>query len=200
MAKRAGSVVEARGAVRTGRRKWSPKALAGMLVGAIIVCECLLAYRFVAGGDSTVDSEARKAAVPAEPAEQREVDLGKFSLREFDFSANTPLAVEFHLIGIVAADPSERDADGRDRARSRRPPSDRSGREKQRSLRQTFVARPKPFPRSGDSDRRQCSDFRSDRSRSGTDETADLWRQPMRCSAHHCSKKSASAILPIIQQ
>ena len=43
-------------------------------------------------------------------AENREIDLGKFSLTAFDPNSNTTLLIDFHLYGTVAVDASDKTA------------------------------------------------------------------------------------------
>jgi flagellar FliL protein len=84
----------------------------------------VLAYLYLPGGDSAAKAEAkREAAAHSEDGkdkeaagdghgENREIDLGKFSLTAFDPNSNTTLLIDFHLYGTVAVDASDKGKDG----------------------------------------------------------------------------------------
>jgi hypothetical protein len=75
------------------------------------------------GGDSAAKAEGKKEAASRSEdkdhekdaggdthAENREIDLGKFSLTAFDPNSNTTLLIDFHLYGTVAVDASEKNS------------------------------------------------------------------------------------------
>ncbi len=107
----------------TGAKK-SSKAKIGAIIGGIVLLQCVLAYLYLPGGDAAAKGDVKKeaAARPNEKSEkeavadgrveQREVDLGKFSLTAFDPNSNTTLLIDFHLFGTVAAEPEEKGAKG----------------------------------------------------------------------------------------
>ncbi len=108
----------------TGKKSLS-KAKIGVIVGVIVLLQCVLAYLYLPGSSAAKD-EAKKEQPAARGSaraekegvaddgrpEQREVDLGKFSLTAFDPNSNTTLLIDFHLFGAVAADREDRDAKG----------------------------------------------------------------------------------------
>jgi flagellar FliL protein len=108
----------------TGAKK-SSKAKIGVIIGVIVLLQCVLAYLYLPGGDASAKGEAKKDAA-AHPAaekpdkeaaadgrvEQREVDMGKFSLTAFDPNSNTTLLIDFHLFGTVAAEHEDKAAKG----------------------------------------------------------------------------------------
>ena len=111
----------AAGAAEAGGKKFFSKGKIIGFVVAIVLLQCVLAYLYLPGGDSAAKAEAKKeAAAHADDkdkekdaggdshAENREVDLGKFSLTAFDPNSNTTLLIDFHLYGTVAVDASEK--------------------------------------------------------------------------------------------
>jgi flagellar basal body-associated protein FliL len=112
-------------AAEAAGKKSLSKVTIAAIVGAIVLSQCVLAYLFLPGGDSTAKGEAKKEAATAHTADKsdkeaagdgradhREVDLGKFSLTAFDPNSNTTLLIDFHLFGTVAADHDEKDGKG----------------------------------------------------------------------------------------
>lgn len=92
-------------------------------VGGIVLLQCVLAWLYLPGSsakDAKRDAAARSeekakdddkdATVNDASGENREVDLGKFSLTAFDPNANTTLLIDFHLYGTVAVDASDKGA------------------------------------------------------------------------------------------
>jgi flagellar basal body-associated protein FliL len=111
----------AAGTAEAGGKKFFSKGKIIGLVGAIVLLQCVLAYLYLPGGDSAAKAEAKKeAAAHADDkdkdasgdahAENREIDLGKFSLTAFDPNSNTTLLIDFHLYGTVAVDASDKTA------------------------------------------------------------------------------------------
>jgi flagellar basal body-associated protein FliL len=112
-------------AAEAGAKKSLSKVKIAAIIGVIVLLQCVLAYLYLPGGDSAAKGETKKEAAAAHPADkpekeiagdargdQREVDLGKFSLTAFDPTSNTTLLIDFHLFGTVAADHDEKDAKG----------------------------------------------------------------------------------------
>lgn len=108
----------------TGAKK-SSKAKIGAIIGVIVLLQCVLAYLYLPGGDSAAKGDPKKetAAHPAAEkpdkeaaadgrVEQREVDMGKFSLTAFDPNSNTTLLIDFHLFGTVAVEHDDKAAKG----------------------------------------------------------------------------------------
>jgi len=111
----------AAGATEAGGKKFFSKGKIIGIVATIVLLQCVLAYLYLPGGDSPAKSEAKKdAAAHADDkdkdasgdghAENREIDLGKFSLTAFDPNSNTTLLIDFHLYGTVAVDASDKGA------------------------------------------------------------------------------------------
>src|SRR5437763_3299369 len=105
----------------TGKKSRSKVKIA-IIIGAIVLSQCVLAYLYLPGGDSTAKGETKKDSVATRAADKsdketvgdgradhREVDLGKFSLTAFDPNSNTTLLIDFHLFGTVAADHDDKD-------------------------------------------------------------------------------------------
>ena len=120
MAETANSPSGTHGADAVAGKKSLSKGKIGAIVGAIVVLQIVLAYLYLPGGNSA-KAEAKKEATRAVDktdkegaadgrVEQREVDLGKFSLTAFDPNSNTTLLIDFHLWGTVAADHSDQEA------------------------------------------------------------------------------------------
>jgi flagellar basal body-associated protein FliL len=122
MAELANPPAASRGAEDGGPKKSLSKGLIGGIIGVIVLLQCALAYVFLPGGDAAAKSDAKKESVAAHPverpekdqaadgrAEQREVDLGKFSLTAFNPNSNTTLLIDFHLFGAVAAEHDDKD-------------------------------------------------------------------------------------------
>ncbi len=125
MAELATSPAGTHGADAAGTKKSLSKAKIGAIIGVIVLLQCALAYVYLPGGDSAAKGDAKKESAAAHPidkpdkeltgegrAEQREVDLGKFSLTAFNPNSNTTLLIDFHLFGAVAADHDDKDAKG----------------------------------------------------------------------------------------
>src|SRR6266566_6414402 len=125
MAELATSPTGTQGADAAGAKKSLSKAKIGAIVGVIVLLQCALAYVYLPSGDGAAKGEAKKETAAAHPAdksekepgaegriEQREVDLGKFSLTAFDPNSNTTLLIDFHLFGTVAADHDDKDGKG----------------------------------------------------------------------------------------
>jgi Flagellar basal body-associated protein FliL len=120
MAESSHSPADDHGANVAGRKKSFPKVKTGAIVVLIIGIECVMAYRYLPGGDSAAKAEGKKEAAAHlleksdkdTAADQREVDLGKFSLTAFESNSNTTLLIEFHLFGAVVADHSEIETKG----------------------------------------------------------------------------------------
>ncbi len=107
-------------------KKSMSKIKIGAIVGAIVLVQCVLAYLYLPSGESSAKAESKKDSTPAHGAktdkdsagagdsraEQREVDLGKFSLTTFDANSNTTMLIDFHLFGAVAVEHDEKDAKG----------------------------------------------------------------------------------------
>src|SRR5262249_46726552 len=86
--------------------------------------QCALAYVYLPGAEAAktepkkdtaaarAPDKAEKDAVAEGHAEQREVDLGKFSLTAFNPNSNTTLLIDFHLFGAVVAEHEDKDAKG----------------------------------------------------------------------------------------
>ncbi len=123
MAEVANSPAATRGAEEGGAKKSLSKKLIGGIIGVIVLLQCALAYVFLPGGDAAAKGDTKKEAAAAHPAEksdkdqaadsradQREVDLGKFSLTAFNPNSNTTLLIDFHLFGAVAAEHEDKDA------------------------------------------------------------------------------------------
>src|SRR5271154_574968 len=100
----------------SGKKSFS-KAKIGAVVGVIVLLQCVLAYMYLPGSkgakdDANKDQPAAHNAAKSDKdapagdgrADQREVDLGKFSLTAYDANSNTTLLIDFHLFGVVAAD------------------------------------------------------------------------------------------------
>jgi flagellar FliL protein len=98
-------------------KKSLSKAKIGAVVGVIVLSQCVLAYMYLPSskpkdGDANKEQPAAHSAPKADKegaagdsrADQREVDLGKFSLTAYDANSNTTLLIDFHLFGVVAAD------------------------------------------------------------------------------------------------
>jgi flagellar basal body-associated protein FliL len=111
----------AAGATEAGGKKFFSKGKIIGIVGVIVLLQCVLAYLYLPAGDSAAKAEAKKeAAAHADDkdkdaggdgrAENREIDLGKFSLTAFDPNSNTTLLIDFHLYGTVAVDASDKGA------------------------------------------------------------------------------------------
>ena len=108
MAESANSPTDDDGANVAGRKNSFSKAKAGAIVALIIGIECVMAYRYLPGGDSAPKAQGKKEAAAhlseqsnqETTAEQREVDLGKFSLTAVETNSNTTLLIEFHLFGV----------------------------------------------------------------------------------------------------
>jgi hypothetical protein len=109
------------GAVEVGGKKFFSKGKIIAFVGAIIFLQCVLAYLYLPGGDSAAKADAKKEvagraddkekdAIGDAHGENREIDLGKFSLTAFDPNSNTTLLIDFHLYGTVAVDASDKGA------------------------------------------------------------------------------------------
>ena len=112
-------------AAEATEKKTLSKAKIAIIVGAIVLSQCVLAYLYLPGSDSTAKGETKKEVAAAHAADkpdkeaasdgradQREVDLGKFSLTAFDPNSNTTLLIDFHLFGTVAADHDDKDGKG----------------------------------------------------------------------------------------
>jgi Flagellar basal body-associated protein FliL len=120
MAESPHSPADDHGANVAGRKKSFPKVKTGAIVVLIIGIECVMAYRYLPGGDSAAKAEGKKEAAAhlseksdkETAADQREVDLGKFSLTAFETTSNTTLLIEFHLFGAIVADHSEMETKG----------------------------------------------------------------------------------------
>jgi flagellar basal body-associated protein FliL len=113
-------------APEAAKKKSMSKVKIGAIVGAIVLVQCVLAYLYLPGGESSAKADAKKDAAPAHGAkgdkdkdsavagdsrsEQREVDLGKFSLTTFDANSNTTMLIDFHLYGAVAVEHEDKDA------------------------------------------------------------------------------------------
>ncbi len=113
------------GADAASGKKSLSKAKIGAVVGVIVLFQCVLAYMYLPAGkgakdDANKDQPAAHNPAKAETdaaagdsrADQREVDLGKFSLTAYDANSNTTLLIDFHLFGVVAADHDDRDGKG----------------------------------------------------------------------------------------
>jgi hypothetical protein len=113
----------AAGTADAGAKKGLSKGKIIGFVGGIVLLQCVLAWLYLPG--SSAKAEAKKdAAARADDkskddekdisadasGENREVDLGKFSLTAFDPNANTTLLIDFHLFGTVAVDASDKGA------------------------------------------------------------------------------------------
>ena len=107
----------AAGAAEAGGKKFFSKGKIIGFVVAIVLLQCVLGvFVHLPGGDSTAkaDSHEKEAADHSDDkdkerttfeqihAENREIDLGKFSLTAFDPNSNTTLLIDFHLYGTVA--------------------------------------------------------------------------------------------------
>lgn len=107
-----------------GKKGLSKGKIIGFVIG-IVLLQCVLAWLYLPSGDAA-KAEAKKdaaartddrtkdidrdAAAGDAKGENREVDLGKFSLTAFDPNSNTTLLIDFHLYGTVSVDPSEKGA------------------------------------------------------------------------------------------
>jgi flagellar FliL protein len=122
MAELANPSAGTQGADGAEAKKSFSKAKIGAIVGVIVLLQCALAYVYLPGGEAAAKADAKKETVAAHPvdkpekelaadarAEQREVDLGKFSLTAFNPNSNTTLLIDFHLFGAVAADHDDKD-------------------------------------------------------------------------------------------
>jgi len=97
-----------------GSKMFSRLKIAVILV-VIVVVQCLLAYIYLPSGSEAKATESAEKAehehadahAPAqhEHADDREVDLGQFSLTAFDAAADSTLLIDFHLYGTVAVEP-----------------------------------------------------------------------------------------------
>ncbi|HEX3998317.1 MAG TPA: flagellar basal body-associated FliL family protein [Pirellulales bacterium] len=120
-----------------GGKKLSKGKIIGF-VGGIVLLQCVLAWLYLPG--SAAKAEAKKEAAAhaddkdkdkdSDPTatdghgENREVDLGKFSLTAFDPNSNTTLLIDFHLYGTVAVDASDKapkDAGEKEHAKGGKP-------------------------------------------------------------------------------
>jgi flagellar basal body-associated protein FliL len=123
MAELATSPAATRSTDDAGAKKSLSKGLIGAIIGVIVLLQCALAYVFLPGSDAAAKGDSKKESVAAHPAEkpdkegaadvradQREVDLGKFSLTAFNPNSNTTLLIDFHLFGAVAAEHDDKDA------------------------------------------------------------------------------------------
>jgi flagellar basal body-associated protein FliL len=110
-------------ATETAAKKSSSKGKILGFVGGIVLLQCVLAWLYLPGSsakDAKKEAGARSeekskddekdASINDASGENREVDLGKFSLTAFDPNANTTLLIDFHLFGTVAVDASDRGA------------------------------------------------------------------------------------------
>ncbi len=107
-----------------GAKKGLSKGKIIGFVGGIVLLQCVLAWLYLPGSnsakaDAKKDATARADEKPKEEdsglagdshGENREVDLGKFSLTAFDPNSNTTLLIDFHLYGTVAVDASDKAA------------------------------------------------------------------------------------------
>lgn len=114
-------------AADAGKKKSLSKVKIGAIVGVIVAVQCVLAYLYLPGGESTAKADAKKDAAHAKQdkdkgdkddsaadarADQREVDLGKFSLTTFDANSNTTMLIDFHLFGAVVVEHDDHEAKG----------------------------------------------------------------------------------------
>ncbi len=119
------ATLPAAGAAEAGGKKFFSKGKIIGIVAAIVVLQCVLAYLYLPGGDSAAKADGKKDAAARgddkdkdgggeSRGENREIDLGKFSLTAFDPNSNTTLLIDFHLYGTVAVDASDKLATAKD--------------------------------------------------------------------------------------
>lgn len=110
-------------AAETGAKKGLSKGKIIGFVGGIVLLQCVLAWLYLPGSSAKAEAKKDASAHADEKAkdedsavagdshgENREVDLGKFSLTAFDPNSNTTLLIDFHLYGTVAVDASDKSA------------------------------------------------------------------------------------------
>jgi hypothetical protein len=103
------------------------KLKVGGIIGAIVMLQCAMAYFLLPAAPTeaaaTVGHKAdasKKAGAhddhghghndhgkSEETTEQREVDLGKFSVTSYDQTSNSTVLIEFHLYGSVVEEPKK---------------------------------------------------------------------------------------------
>lgn len=99
----------------------SGKLKIGIILGAIVAAQCVLAWLLLPSGEPATAHEGKHEkhdkphALPElaprhedDPhAERREVDLGRFSITSIDPASNTTLLIDFHLYGAVLVEPGD---------------------------------------------------------------------------------------------
>jgi flagellar FliL protein len=105
--------------VAAPKKGLSGKLKIGVVIGVVVVVQCVLAWLLLPAGTPEEPAEAHHDAKPtaAKPAfdpahedphaERREVDLGKFSITSIDPSSQTTMLIDFHLYGAVLAELDE---------------------------------------------------------------------------------------------
>ena len=102
-----------------GGSKLMSKLKVGIILAVIVIAQCVLAYMYLpsGGGEATASEtehhEAHDDHGHSEhtKVQEREVDLGQFSLSALNPSSNTTLLIDFHLYATVADEIPEHDGE-----------------------------------------------------------------------------------------
>jgi flagellar FliL protein len=94
----------------TGGSKLMSKLKVGIILAVIVIAQCVLAYMYLPSGGGEATASETEHGTPHDehahsehgPVQEREVDLGQFSLSALNPASNTTLLIDFHLYATVA--------------------------------------------------------------------------------------------------